>query len=180
MAPIQYFAAASLDGYIAEVDGGIDWLTKHEGSTFEGGADPRPQNYVAGVGSMAVGADTYAIMAGHTEWLYGSRPTWVFTHRDLSVPEGADVRFVQGDVAPHAEALREAAGDRVAWVVGGGRLASQFAEAGLLDEVLVTVVPVVLGAGIPLFARRLPAKLALSEVKPYFNGMVGLHYRVSR
>jgi dihydrofolate reductase len=178
MPPIQYFAATSLDGYLAEPDGNIDWLVHFEGATFAGGADPRPERYVEGVGSMAVGADTYEIMAGHPEWLYGARPTWVFTHRELPVPEGADVRFVQGAVADHADAFRTAAGERVAWVVGGGEVASQFAEAGLLDDVMVTVVPVVLGAGIPLFRRPPPGRLDLSSVTPYANGMVGLHYAV--
>jgi dihydrofolate reductase len=163
MAATQYFAAATLDGYIAERDGSLEWLYHHEGS-FAGGADPNPARYVEGVGAMAVGADTYEIMASHPEWLYGSRPTWVFTHRELPVPEGADVRFVQGPVADHHEAMLAAAGDRVMWVVGGGDLASQFAEAGLLDEVIVTVVPAHLGTGIPLFARRLPASLALTAV----------------
>ncbi len=71
-------------------------------------------------------------------------PTWVFTHRDLHAPDGADVQFVQGDVrAVHAEAVA-AAKDKDVWVIGGGDLAGQFADAGLLDEVWVQYAPVTL------------------------------------
>jgi dihydrofolate reductase len=82
----------------------------------------------------------------------------VFTHRGLPTVEG-DVRFVQGDVAPvHAE-MAAAAGGKDVWVVGGGDLAAQFAEAGLLDQLLLSIAPVTLGAGRPLFPRRFDLRL---------------------
>jgi dihydrofolate reductase len=78
------------------------------------------------------------------------------------VPAGADVAFVAGDVAPvHAE-LAALAGERDVWVVGGGDLAAAFAEAGLLDELVLNIAPVTLGAGRPLFPR--PFDLRLEEV----------------
>ena len=83
-----------------------------------------------------------------------------FTHADLEPIEGADVRFAQGDVRPvHAEMV-EAAGDKDVWVIGGGDLAAQFAEAGLLDRVMVSIAPVTLGAGRPLFPRKFDLRLA--------------------
>jgi dihydrofolate reductase len=92
------------------------------------------------------------------------------------VPNGADVRFASGPVGPpHREMLR-AAGDRNVWIVGGGSLASQFVDEGLLDELHLTIVPVVLGDGIPAFARRLAGALTLIGHRPFANGMVELRY----
>ena len=153
---VQYYVAASLDGFIAETDDGLQWL-------FDAADDPTTgddANYNAfydGVTAIAVGASTYAIVLGH-EWPYAGRPTFVFTHRELPAPEGADVRFVQGEVTDHIDAMREAAGDGNLWVLGGGELASQFADAGLLDELIVTYVPAVLGTGVGLFARAMPGR----------------------
>jgi dihydrofolate reductase len=85
-----------------------------------------------------------------------------FTHRRLPVVPGAPVKFTSADVAAVHEEMRAAAGDRNVWIVGGGDLAGQFADAGLLDEVIVYVAPVTLGAGAPLLPRRL--ELRLEEV----------------
>ena len=84
---------------------------------------------------------------------YGDRPAWVFTHRDLPPIAGASVTFVSGDVRPVHAAMTAAAGDRDIWLVGGGELVGAFADAGLLDEIILGVAPVTLGAG----ARCCPA-----------------------
>ena len=96
----------------------------------------------------------------HEEGRWGySQPAWVFAHRDLDLPEGADVRLAQGGVAEvHAEMLA-AAGGKDLWIVGGGDLAGQFADAGLLDEVWVQYAPVTLGSGAPLLPRALDLEL---------------------
>jgi dihydrofolate reductase len=100
----------------------------------------------------------------------------VLTSRELPVPEGQDVRFTGS-----LQEMIESAGDRKLWVVGGGPVASQFADAGLLHEVVVTVVPVVLGAGKPLFERRLPGPpLRLTASLPRPSGMVELRFEVRR
>ena len=89
------------------------------------------------------------------------QPTWVFSSRALPRVAG-DLRFVSGDVTAHHADMVAAAGDRDVWVVGGGDLAGQFADAGLLDELWVGWAPVTLGAGAPLLPRRL--ELRLEEV----------------
>lgn len=86
----------------------------------------------------------------------------MFTHRELDAMEGADIRWVSGDVATAYDEIAAAAGDRDVWVVGGGDLAAQFADAGHLDEVIVMIAPVTLGAGRPLFTR--PFDLRLVEL----------------
>ena len=123
--------------------------------------------FFAGVGAMAMGATTYEWVYAHErlderpekwrEW-YGATPCWVFTHRELRVPPEADIRFVQGDVAPvHAEMLAAANGKNV-WLVGGGELVGAFADEGLLDEILLGMQPVFLGSGAPLLPRRLTSE----------------------
>src|SRR4051794_1221191 len=170
MAQVQYYAAASLDGYIASEDGGLQWLFDAADNPLEGG-DDNYNAFYAQVGALAIGASTYEFMLTH-EWAYAGVPAWVFTHRELPTPDGADMRFVQGTVADHIADLRAAAGDANLWVVGGGELASQFAEAGELDELIVAYVPVVLGTGVGLFARPLPGQLALTATERLPQAMV--------
>jgi dihydrofolate reductase len=177
----QYFTATTLDGYIADADNSLEWLftsaRDDDGARF--GA------FLEGVGAMAMGATTYEWVLDHEQLLdhpakwqefYADRPCWVFGHRDLTPIAGADLRFVGGDVrGPHAEMV-EASGGRNVWLVGGGDLVGQFHDAGLLDQVLVSVAPVTLGAGAPLLPRRIEG-LRLTEVQ--HNGqLVELSYDV--
>jgi dihydrofolate reductase len=163
MSRTVFYTATTLDGYLADEHDSLDWLFVQEQD--ENG----PMNYgefIAGVGAIAMGATTYEWVRTHLQrtgeaWSY-TQPSWVFTHRDLPAIEGADVRFVSEDVAPvHAE-MAAAAGERDIWMVGGGDLAAQFAEAGLLDEIVLSIAPVTLGAGRPLFPR--PFDLRLEEL----------------
>jgi dihydrofolate reductase len=192
MSKTQYYCAATLDGYIADPDDGLDWLTGYEGTAaIEGEAGPMSEGgsyevFYEEVGALVSGSVTYEFildhMAGGGEWPYSGKPCWVLSSRELAIPEGegVDVRIENASVPDLYDRMIESAGDRNLWIVGGGNVASQFADAGLLDEVLVTVVPVVLGEGKPLFDRALPgAPLQLTGVTPYANGMVGLNYRAA-
>ena len=183
---VQYYAAQSLDGYIADPDDGLGWLMGYEGSyDGEEATEAHPmadgggyERFYEGVGSLVSGSATYEFILDHGEWPYPGKPYWALSSRNLPVPEGADVRVVSTDDVEglHAE-LVEAAGEKNVWIVGGGGLASDFADAGLLDEVLVTVVPVVLGDGKPLFERELPGgPLRLTGTTVFANGMVELRY----
>jgi len=155
-----YYTATTLDGFIADPGDSLAWLFGQE-------SDPcGPLGYeafIAGVGALVMGATTYEWVRAHLDhsgepWPY-SHPTWVMTRRQLPSAGGADVRMAEGDVARvHAELVVAAAG-RDVWVVGGGDLAGQFADAGLLDEVIVSVAPVTLGQGRPLLPRRLQLRV---------------------
>lgn len=94
----------------------------------------------------------------HQPWPY-QVPSWVMTSRDLEPVDGADIRFAAGEVARVYDAMVTAASGKDLWVVGGGDLAGQFADAGLLDEVITYVAPVTLGVGRPLLPRRLDLEL---------------------
>jgi dihydrofolate reductase len=149
-----YYTATTLDGYIADEHDSLAWLFEQE--TEEDG----PAGYagfIAGIGAMVMGATTYQWIGDHMRrtgegWAYDI-PCWVFSHRDHE-PLGSDIRFVSGEVGEHSAAIAGSAGDRDVWVVGGGELAGQFADLGLLDRVVVSIAPVTLGAGRPLFPRR--------------------------
>jgi dihydrofolate reductase len=175
MGSTQYYVAATIDGYIAEEDGGLQWLYDAAGDP---NVDEGVHTFYEQLTAVAVGASTYEIVAGHDRpWDYPGRPMFVFTHRDdLPVPEGADVRFVQGPPGDHIDRMKDAAGDGNLWVLGGGVLASQFADAGLLDELIVAYVPVVLGTGISLFARRIDGTLTLTKSEALPDGMVSNTY----
>jgi dihydrofolate reductase len=168
----QYYAATSLDGYIADENNSVDWLLELGHDTDE--VESSFAAFFAEVGAMAMGATTYEWVVEHERLLddpdkwhgyYGDTPCWVFTHRALAPVPGADLFFVQGDVEPvHEQMVRAAAGKNV-WLVGGGDLVGQFADRQLLDEILVGIAPVTLGRGAPLLPRRLTAnQLELVDV----------------
>ncbi len=165
MSLTQYYTATTLDGFIADPDNSLEWLFTRRRE------EDGPMNYgdfIADVGAMAMGATTYEWILDHeftgkdpAEWRWPyDLPGWVFTHRDLPEVPGSGIEFASGEVAPvHAEMVR-AAGDRNVWIVGGGDLAGQFADAGLLDEVILSIAPVTLGGGAPLLPRRIELRLA--------------------
>jgi dihydrofolate reductase len=109
---------------------------------------------------MAMGSTTYEWLLDHEsgKWPY-EIPCWVFTHRRLPVVPGAPIEFTSADVAVVHEAMAAAAGERNVWIVGGGDLAGQFADAELLDEVIVSIAPVTLGEGAALLPRRIELRL---------------------
>ena len=167
MSLTQYYTATTLDGFIADESHSLDWLFTRDQSP-DGLLNYR--SFIADVGALAMGSTTYEWILDHEfadkdpadwKWPYDI-PCWVFTHRQLTAVPDARIEFTSADVATvHAEMVA-AAGDRNVWIVGGGDLAGQFADAGLLDEVLVMIAPVTLGAGAPLLPRRI--ELRLNEV----------------
>ena len=164
MSLTQYYTATSLDGFIADPDNSLDWLF-----TRKQEADG-PLNYdafIADVGAMAMGSTTYEWILDHEladkdpadwKWPYDI-PGWVFTHRRLPVVPNSGVQFTSADIATVHREMVDAAGDRNIWIVGGGDLAGQFADEGLLDEVIVSIAPVTLGGGAPLLPRRIELRL---------------------
>ncbi len=183
----QYYTATSLDGYIADENNSLEWLFE-----VDRGADGGERSFAAffaDVGAMAMGATTYEWVLDHERLLdepdkwhgwYGDKPCWVFTHRTLPPVPGANIDFVQGDVAPVHEQMADAAGGKNVWLVGGGDLVGQFADQQLLDELIVGVAPVTLGRGAPLLPRRLAAsRLELVDVSRD-RQFARLRYRVRR
>lgn len=170
----QYYTASSLDGFIADPNNSLEWLFRHD-------IDPQePQHYeafVQDVGALCMGATTYQWLLDHDTdgWAYDV-PCWVFTHRDFPATDH-DIRFTSAPVPEVHAAMTAAAGDRNVWVVGGGELAGQFHDHGLLDEVWVQFAPVTLGGGAPVLPRRLDLELLEADRNRDF---ACLRYRVAR
>lgn len=185
MAKTQYYTATTIDGFIADEHNSLDWLFE-----ADDGRDSPFTSFFEQVGAFAMGATTYEWVYAHErlgeqpqKWAeyYGDVPSWVFTHRSLPPLTGSTVHFVRGDVRPVHDAMRRAAGDRNIWIVGGGELAGQFYDHGLLDELIVQVAPVTLGGGAPLFPRAITTPpLRLVSVTPCGEAFAELRYEVPR
>ena len=160
MTRLIYYTACTLDGFLADPQDSLDWLLRQP--LDEGGPNDYDQ-FIAGIGAVVMGSTTYEWILRHDPdgWAYVV-PTWVMTSRALPLPPGnpaPDVRFASGAVRPVYERMAEAAGDRDLWIVGGGDLVGQFADEGLLDEIITSIAPVTLGAGRPLLPRRFDLEL---------------------
>jgi dihydrofolate reductase len=173
-----YLTATSLDGYIATEDNDLSWLFQLEGEDPAAGQDNPYTEFIDGVGALAMGATTYEWVLDHEQGRWPYRlPAWVFSHRDLPVPEGAEVRVTAEDVATVHAAMLEAANGRDIWLVGGGDLVGQFLDRGLLDEIWVSIAPLVLGSGAPLLPRRHTTPMRVVEVRHQQGGpFVHVHY----
>jgi dihydrofolate reductase len=174
MTKTQYYTATSIDGFIADENNSLDWLFEVGSGQDAGG---RYTAFFSQVGAMAMGSTTYQWVVEHgrllehpdkwrDEFGYGDTPCCVFTHRDLPAVRGAHLSFVRDDVELVHRQMREAADGKNIWIVGGGDLAGQFIDRGLLDEIILGVAPVTLGAGAPVLPRRLTGSaLTLTAVE---------------
>lgn len=176
--------APSLDGFIARKDGGVDWMETAD--EFEGGETLTPEfveAFLKTIDCYVMGSRTYETAVGFEArglgWAYGDKPTFVLTHRELPRIRNA-VEFYSGDLTELVNGrLRPAF--RSIWFVGGGKVSAECLRLGLADEVRYSILPVLIGAGIPFF-DKLDREIALHlvEVKAYKSGMVTLRYKVRK
>ena len=180
----QYYTASSLDGFIADPENSLDWLMQlgdPEGTSYPG--------FIRDVGALAMESTTYEWLLRHEirpdsdrpkPWPY-EQPAWVFTSRTLPAIPGADIRFARGDVRPVHREMAAASGGKNIWIVGGGELAGQFYDHGLLDELIIQVASVTLGGGAPLLPRAITTPpLRLLSVTSYGEAFAELRYEVPR
>ncbi|MFT4086242.1 MAG: dihydrofolate reductase family protein [Gordonia sp. (in: high G+C Gram-positive bacteria)] len=154
MTRYMYHTAATLDGFLADENDSLDWLLSQpidEDGLFS------IDDLMTKTGVVVMGRTTYRwvvdkLAADGEDWPYRAMPSFVFTHRDVDAVDPS-VSVLSGPPAEHRARLEAAAGDKDLWVVGGGDLASQFAEAGMLDEMVVSYAPATVGSGRPLFPR---------------------------
>ena len=184
MGKTVYYTAVSLDGYIADEHHSLDWLFQF-GDPDEDGLGA----FIRDVGAVAMGSSTYQWLLDN--YIYSDpespkpwphvQPTWVFTSRSLPTIAGGDIRFAQGSVGPAYEQMRTVAESKDIWVAGGGDLAGQFYEQGALDEIILTVAPVILSRGAPLFTRRIATPpLDVLDVVPHKNGLTEMRLAVPK
>lgn len=159
MTKLVYYTATTLDGFLADPDDSLDWLLRQP--LDKDGANDYDA-FIEGIGAIVMGSTTYEWVVRHQpdEWSY-TMPAWVMTTRTLALPEveSPDIRFRSGPVRAVYDEMVEAADGKDLWVVGGGDLVGQFADEGLLDEIISSIAPVTLGAGRPLLPRRYDLEL---------------------
>jgi dihydrofolate reductase len=168
---IAYYAV-SADGFICRSDGSVDWLERPTPKGFYGIA-----KFNASIDTVVMGRKTYDFAMAHGG-VPSSKGTknYLFSTTVKDVPK--NVELVTEDVATFAERLRSAKGKNI-WLLGGAALWDSFLDAGALDELMMFVIPVLIGEGIPaLNAKRRTQELELVETKAFEDGVVKLHYRV--
>jgi dihydrofolate reductase len=173
---IVLYIAESLDGCIARPDGSLDWLD----AAAVPGEDYGYGEFLASCDTLLVGGVTFRQLLGFGEYPYTGKRVYVFTRQGpVDVPEGADTAFVDTEPADLARRLLDEPGDDI-WLVGGSAIIQPIMDAGLVDEIILSIIPVVLGDGIPLFAPgTLEKRLELLDERSYPGGIVQLRYRPS-
>jgi dihydrofolate reductase len=167
------YIATSLDGFIAGPNDDLSWLEPYEGEEYWFEA------FISGIGAMIEGRRTYdvAVTGGFAE-VGHPVPAFIVTHHpSTTTPDGIDVTFVSGD-AESILAQARARTEKDIWLVGGAQVARLFINAGLVDEYVLTLIPVFLGAGIRLFEGIAnPRPLVLQETRTFAKGLAQLIYR---
>ncbi|PKH22814.1 dihydrofolate reductase [Enterobacterales bacterium CwR94] len=148
MSKLIYYVAASMDGYIATQQGQLDWLENfplgEEATAYD--------DFYQGIGAVIIGAETYNWIMENTpdDWPYQNIPAFIMTHRTLPILAGLNITLTGDDAKSLAEKAKCAAGGKDVWLVGGGKTAASFADAGELQQIMLTTIPVFLGTGIPV------------------------------
>ena len=172
MPEIIYYVASSLDGYIATTDGSVDWLSRFHTAGEDHGAG----ELTSSVDALLLGSHTYEFALKLGRWPSPNTPAWVFTRRDLRVLHPSIT--LTGQRPREVIELLASRGVRRAWLMGGGKLAASFHAEQLISRYVISVFPVLLGSGIPLFAPHSSGAdaLRLVSAKPFKSGVVQLTY----
>jgi len=174
MARIVGYIGASLDGFIADENEGLDWLFKAEAELGEHHYD----KFIEGIRTVVMGRATYDwLVRSGAGWAYGNQRVLVVTSRPIDMPLGT--LETRSDIDALIAELR-ALEDGDVWMLGGGKLQMAFIERGALDEIEIYVASAIVGGGYPLFpATGFKATLELLSAKSLGKGMARLHYRLT-
>ncbi len=177
---VRVYIACSLDGFIAGTDNDLSWL--HDESNPPPATPPEGavgfEDFMADVGAMLMGRSTFDVVHGFdVPWPYGQRPVLVATHRDMPADAPEPTRAATGDIHALVQAAKEAADGKDVYV-DGGQMVRQALDAGLIDELIVTIAPIILGQGLPLFAgTQQRHRLELVNTCPFGGDMVQMTYK---
>jgi len=169
------YLATSLDGFIAREDGGLDWLDCYQGGEEDYGF----YEFIGSVDRLVMGRKTFDMVMEFGEWPYGDLPVVVLSHNVVSIPEDLQgkVSCFSGSLEALGEKLGEEGATKV--YVDGGQTIRSFLEANLLAELTLTLVPIILGKGIPLFDQNTAErKLKLISSKSYESGLTQVQYQI--
>ena len=178
MPEVILYIASSVDGYIARSDGAVDWLDEFAAEEDCPGEDLGYEQFYAGICTVLMGRTTYEqVLTFDVDYPYRGRAGYVFSNT-RSGQRDENVEFVDGDDIPRFVAhLKETSAKHI-WLIGGGQLIQEFLRYDLIDRITMTVLPVILGEGIPLFPQPTPRiDLELVENRSFSSGTVQLTYR---
>jgi dihydrofolate reductase len=174
MRKIVLYIATSLDGFIARKDNDIKWLVEFPAP--EENPDYGYAEFLATIDTTLIGNTTYKEVQGFDgPWPYAEKVTYVFT-RSGEGEDQPNIRFVHTDIPAFVNSLKEQEGKDI-WLLGGGKLNTVFLQHDWIDEMIIHVMPVVLGEGVSLFeGGSFNSRFRLDSAKTYSNGVLGLHY----
>jgi dihydrofolate reductase len=168
MRKIRLFIASSLDGYIARTSGDVDWLFTDQDYGYT--------EFLAEVDTVIMGNKTYQQVLSFGEYPYKGKKSFVFS-KTLQGETDNNVEFVGGDLKSFINTLRQSS-DRDIWLVGGGETIHYFMKHRFVDELILSIHPIILGDGIPLIVKdaSLETALELKNVKSYDSGLLQVSY----
>ncbi len=171
MCRLIYYAACSVDGYIAGPKGEIDWLSAFESE----GEDYGYKAFYDSIDALLMGRNTFDQLQSFGAWPYPDKPCWVVTTRKSS-SDRPNIRFTTLQLPALLAQLQAQHMNRV-WLVGGSRLAAAFREEDLISDYIITLLPVILGDGIPLLeTTQKRDNLTLKDYLSFGGGVLQLHY----
>jgi dihydrofolate reductase len=174
MSKIILYIASSLDGFMAGRNGDISWLDPYQVE----GEDYGYSEFLKTIDIIVMGSKTYEQVLNFGSWPYEGFKTYVMTKRQLEPVDKAQVKFYSGDLDSFVHNIKRESHKNV-WLVGGASLAQSFLERGFIDEMIISIIPVILGDGIPLFGRtQKDFRLELLKSGSYNNSIVQLHYKL--
>jgi len=174
MRKIILYIAASIDGYIARTDGNVDWLDDPD-YLVEGGGDMGYGAFYGSIDTTLMGNATYQKVLGFdVPFPYPAKKNYVFSRSEMENDD--NVEYVSGDIVVFTKQLKTQPGKDI-WLIGGGQINTIFIENGLIDQIILTIVPITLGNGIPMFQKgKMETKFALEKSQTFQNGMVQLTF----
>ena len=175
MPRIKLYIATSLDGFIARENGSIDWLTEYENNPE---TDYGYSKFYSSIGTVLMGRKTYEQVLGFGNWPYKEKNSYVFTRWKENLHREGNVEFVSEDIREFVSQLKESTEEDI-WLVGGSQLIKAFLEKNLVQDLIVFIVPIILGSGIPLFDHiGREVRLKIEKIEKYENGLVKMEYEL--
>lgn len=176
MKKIKLYIAASVDGYIARSNGDLDWLTEFPNSEK---TDYKYQSFFYSIDTVIMGGRTYLdIMSMDVVWPYKDKTTYIITRNPINVKD--NIHFISENIIKTISDLQKMEGKDI-WLVGGGEIISMLLNNELIDEMIITTIPVILGNGIPLFPKiSKESSWETIDFQKYDNGVTQIFYRIKR
>lgn len=178
---ISVYIATSLDGFIAKEDGDIEWLHNSGHGEVNKGEDFGYQAFMSSIDALVIGRNTYEkVLSFGGDWPYGKKPIFVLSTKAVKIPDAISetVSSLSGSPQKIVEKLEQLGHHHL--YLDGGLTIQRFLEAGLVDELTITKIPILIGKGIPLFGPlSKDVKLTHLETKSWGNGFVQSRYNIS-